>query len=88
MIRLDINGRDISSTSGLWSDTDLVIKQTNYNHPDITSGMHTNGPASTWVRFGDSGEWTCFGRCNAHRILRAWNTGGRKSVMELLESIV
>jgi hypothetical protein len=30
---------------------------TQYNHPDITSGMHTNGPANVFVRkAGESGD--------------------------------
>lgn len=28
---------------------------TNYPHPDINHGQHTNGPARVWVKV--SGEW-------------------------------
>jgi hypothetical protein len=32
------------------------VCQTQFSHPDITSGQHTNGPASIWVRV-TGGEW-------------------------------
>jgi len=87
MIRLATNGRDVTGANDLWSDTDIIITQTNYRHPDITSGMHTNGPASVWVRFGDVDEWTCCGQYRMFHILRAWNIGGREAVMNLLEAL-
>ena len=34
----------------------VEIKQSQYRYPDITSGMHTNGPANTFVR-QQPGEW-------------------------------
>lgn len=34
----------------------IEIKQSKYSHPDITSGVHTNGPANTFIR-QESGEW-------------------------------
>jgi hypothetical protein len=33
------------------------MRITQYNHPDITSGQHTNGPANVFVRkAGESGD--------------------------------
>lgn len=29
---------------------DFEICQTNFNHPDIKTGMHTNGKAGIWIR--------------------------------------
>lgn len=34
----------------------IEVCQTQYNHPSITSGQHTNGPMSIWVRV-PGGEW-------------------------------
>jgi len=33
------------------------IRQTQYNDPDQTSGMHTNGPANIFIREDDSCPW-------------------------------
>ena len=42
-----------------WIDTinGVDICHTNFNHPDITTGQHTNGPPSVWVRVHPDGEW-------------------------------
>ena len=32
---------------------DYELIATNYPHPDITTGQHTNGPAPIWVRYRD-----------------------------------
>ena len=34
----------------------IEIKNSKYSHPDITSGVHTNGPENTFVR-QNGGEW-------------------------------
>ena len=34
----------------------IEVCETAYNHPDITSGQHTNGPMSIWARV-PGGEW-------------------------------
>jgi hypothetical protein len=31
------------------------VCQTNYSHPDITTGMHTNGKPATFIKI--KGEW-------------------------------
>jgi len=31
----------------------IEIVATQFSHPAITSGMHTNGPATLWLKIGD-----------------------------------
>jgi hypothetical protein len=48
----------------------VEVCQTIYGHPSITSGQHTNGPASIWVRV-PGGEWVPTGRKSMHSV-REW----------------
>jgi hypothetical protein len=54
----------------------VEVCQTQYNHPSITSGQHTNGPASIWVRV-PGGEWVLVPRCSFRSLheIREWCWG-------------
>jgi hypothetical protein len=54
--RYDTDGRDVTDLSGLHDETDIEICATNFSHPSIGSGQHTNGPFSIWVRMPDSSD--------------------------------
>ena len=71
MIRLDTAGRDVTDSPGLWSEEDVEIVQTNYPHPDIKTGQHTNGPAVIWWRYG-GGEWVNTGIIHMHKVRETW----------------
>lgn len=73
MLRLDTAGRDVTDSPGLWSEDDVEIVQTNFSHPSITSGQHTNGPASIWWRRADCGtEWENTGMIHMHKVRAKW----------------
>lgn len=42
------------------------VCRTNYSHPDIKSGQHTNGPAEVWVQ--SDGEWLRTGLFHVHKV--------------------
>lgn len=73
MIRLDTTGRDVTDLPGLWSEDDCEIVATNFPHPTITSGQHTNGPATIWIRRCVHGaEWINTGEKSMHKVREAW----------------
>lgn len=61
---------------------DLEVCQTNYRHPDITSGQHTNGPPCAWVRLVGE-EWICIGLTTSHMIREHWTVFGQEWIEEL-----
>lgn len=72
-MRLDKDGRDVSDFPGLWDESDCEIKMTNYPHPSITSGQHTNGPYSVWIRLPDGGvDWIRSRERTVHHTVKAW----------------
>ena len=54
--RIDNQGRVISHLPAMHCEDDVEFCATRYPHPDITSGQHTNGPRSIWIR-RIGGEW-------------------------------
>jgi hypothetical protein len=54
--RYDTAGRDVTDLHGLHDEADIEVCSTNYGHPSITSGLHTNGHASVWVRMPDASD--------------------------------
>lgn len=71
MKRFDRSGRDVTELPGLWSADDIEICQTNYAHPSITTGQHTNGAATIWVRH-DGGDWINTGEKSMHKVRQKW----------------
>lgn len=45
---------------------DYKIILTNYPHPTITTGMHTNGPGRVWVEI--DGQWYNTGSSKMHKV--------------------
>jgi hypothetical protein len=64
-------GRDISDLPVLWSDEDCWICVTQYSHPSITSGLHTNGPALIFIR-AIEGKWIHSQEGSLRRTLDLW----------------
>ena len=63
----------MTDSPGLWSEEDVEIVQTNYLHPDITTGQHTNGPASIWWRMADAdAKWENTGEIHMHKVRAKW----------------
>jgi hypothetical protein len=79
--RWDREGRDVTNLPGLWDDSDVQVSATNFSHPTITSGQHTNGPATIWLkRCVDGAEWINTGMHQMHKVRDAWclaNSEGR-----------
>lgn len=79
--RWDREGRDVTNLPGLWSEDDVEIAATNFAHPAITSGQHTNGPALIWLKRCVAGaEWINTGMEHLHKVRDAWvmaNSEGR-----------
>lgn len=69
--RWDTSGRDVTDLPGLWSESDLEVCQTNYGHPSITTGMHTNGPAAIWIRY-IGGAWLHSSMKHMHKVRASW----------------
>lgn len=77
IIRFSRNGNDVTDTPELWSVTDTEVCATNYPHPSITSGQHTNGPAAIWTRTID-GEWERSAERSMHRVLAMIAEAGKE----------
>lgn len=72
-MRLDREGRDVSDLPGLWDESDVEIVTTQFSHPSITSGQHTNGPADIWIRLPCGGvDWIRSPERSMHRTRQAW----------------
>lgn len=56
MYRIDKNGLNVTDREFLWCADDFEITTSQYKHPDITSGQHTNGAANVFAR-RNGGEW-------------------------------
>lgn len=77
LTRLDRFGMDVTHRQMLWSYDDCEIVSTNYNHPSITEGQHTNGPAMWWIR-SPGGEWVRTGITHKHLLREIWVSCGEE----------
>lgn len=82
MIRMVREGRDVTDEPWLWAADDVRLMATNFPHPAITTGQHTNGPATVWI-MRDDGDWVCTGERSMHKVRQrlieepeAWKTPG------------
>lgn len=75
--------RDVTDLPAEWSADDVEICQTNYPHPTITSGQHTNGPAMIWIRRG-GGDWVRTGETHMHKVRKLWEIHGGEWVISIL----
>lgn len=76
MIRLDSEGRNVTDLGGLWSEDDCEIVTTQYDHPSITSGQHTNGKANIFIRVAETGEWLRSTERSLYATREAWSAFG------------
>lgn len=56
--------------------------RTNYVHPEVTTGQHTNGPAVVWIQH--NGEWICTRETHLHRV-REWLEAFGDEYIEMLK---
>jgi hypothetical protein len=71
IIRLSIFGDDVTRIPTWWRKADCEICTTQYSHPSITSGQHTNGPLSIWIR-SIGGDWIFCRERHLHEVHRNW----------------
>jgi hypothetical protein len=55
------------------------IMRTNYPHPTVTSGQHTNGPAMVWVEV--DGVWYRTGSTREHKIVAELEANGPSRII-------
>lgn len=55
------------------------LKTTNYPHPDISEGQHTNGPATVWVKI--EGEWHNTHSHRTHRVMEELKRNGPERII-------
>ena len=60
-------GEDITDIPELWTVFDVEVCSTQYPHPTITSGQHTNGPRTNWMR-PIGGEWVRLWEKSMHKV--------------------
>lgn len=72
IIRWSAEGEELNNKRYLWrNSTDCEICTTQYSHPSITGGLHTNGPVSIWIR-RIGGEWIYCHERNVHQVRQNW----------------
>jgi hypothetical protein len=60
--------------------SEYTLKRTNYPHPSITSGMHTNGPAKVWVKA--DGLWYDTGSHRLHAVEEELKQNGPSRIVK------
>ena len=58
------------------------IVRTNFPHPEIKTGQHTNGPGTVWVQA--DGEWINTKMSSLFRVERALKDGGVAGLKKML----
>lgn len=61
---------------------DYELTCTTFAHPDITTGVHTNGPCTVWVRY-KGGPWLCTHEKAMHLVRKAIDEQGEGYAKEL-----
>lgn len=64
------------------SHGEFDLMATNFRHPDVTTGQHTNGPATIWVRY-QGREWICTGERHMHKVRTALIQQGYEYLRQL-----
>lgn len=75
IMRVSRNGELVSDKAWLWRNDDCEIATTLYAHPSITSGQHTNGKYSVWIR-SIGGDWIKSKENHLHHTVQAWKMFG------------
>ena len=57
----------------------VEVHITNFSHPTITTGMHTNGPAHIWIKVND--EWIATGSTSMYRVKKELEDNGSKRIV-------
>jgi hypothetical protein len=79
MIRLRRDGAYPPDNDYCHSDVELTA--TNFAHPNFTSGQHTNGAATIWIRTL-GGEWRCTGEKAMHKVRAMLADGSLDHLLE------
>lgn len=79
LYRISKTGENVTDKQDQWLDSDYEIVATNFGHPSITTGMHTNGPATVWVR-EIGGEWLCTFMCAQHKVRQELVENGLENI--------
>jgi len=58
---------------------EIEYTATQFSHPDITTGMHTNGPPRVWIRV--DGTWYPTGSYHMHRVRAEVEQNGPGRIM-------
>jgi hypothetical protein len=87
MRRYSPNGCDVTNTPYFWTSNDCEIIRTQYDHPDRTIGMHTNGPAAIWIRRAPlldqpAGPWINTMSHKMHVVREVWTHYGIRHFIE------
>ena len=57
---------------------EIELVKTNYSHPTITTGQHTNGPGRVWLREGD--RWMDTGSSSLLRVRQELARNGTERI--------
>lgn len=74
-MRFNNLGENITDDPDRYSDTDCEVVATNFPHPCIRSGQHTNGPGTIWIREA-KGDWIMCDERSIHQVKSKWKNGG------------
>ena len=58
----------------------VIIKATQFQHPTITSGQHTNGPDMIWICV--DGKWYPTHCSKMHKVRREIDENGPQQIMD------
>jgi hypothetical protein len=73
--RIGTDGVNVTGFSHLYQPSDARFCTTNFPHPNIVSGQHTNGPPAIWIR-RIGGEWIRCRERSLHHAIKAFVSMG------------
>jgi len=73
--RISTSGADVTGKPARYRPTDARFCTTNFPHPNIVSGQHTNGPPAIWIR-RIAGRWIRCRERALHHAIAAFVTMG------------
>lgn len=73
-LRLEAEAQAADAAGGVMKSYKLCA--TNYPHPDIITGQHTNGAATVWVQIDGEGPWYNTHSHSQHRVRREMEMNG------------
>ena len=88
--RYNRQGIDVTEDPSRWTPDDCEIIRTQYHHPDVLAGQHTNGPAQVWIRLAEyppnfvpHGKWVNTNSHKAHEVVESFKNAGIESFDEV-----